>query len=286
MAQRCQQEAGSTGPSPGRWQVAWPMHPISVPSGLTQGQSWPPSSAWFLTSSSPGPWATTPHNLLPKAWLALILLSALLPGPEPPWLQAALGAAEKEQCMTQGSMLLLWVLLLAIVPFLCAFPRILTGGGRPACQEGDQAGWWCRAKGEPKVPAPGAGLGMVAWSDLEALKGDDPYIKGLCCPRTWPEGWETSGTDPCNPSDYSAMPSELQGGRSGKPKALSHLGSQASDKSARDIGLVSWRVRLACLWFTLAVAGVRGENRSMAPGTPSRHSQRDHNCPTAYVVQV
>lgn len=65
-AQRCPQEAGPTGPSPGRWLVAWPVRPISVPSGLTTGQSWPPSSDWFQTASSPGLWATTPHHLLPR----------------------------------------------------------------------------------------------------------------------------------------------------------------------------------------------------------------------------
>lgn len=139
---------------------------------------------------------------------------------------------------------------------LCAFPRILAGGAGQLAKRETKQGWGCRAKGEPEVPAPGAGLGMVVWSDLGALMGDD-LIRRVCCPREWPEGWETGGSDPCHPSDYSAMPLELQGGRSGNPKALSHLGSQASDKShksERDIGLVSWRVRPACLWLTLTAA--------------------------------
>lgn len=39
---------------------------------------------------------------------------------------------------------------------------------------------------------------------LGALKGDD-LIPRVCCPREWPEGWETGGSDPCHPSDDSAI---------------------------------------------------------------------------------
>lgn len=75
--------------------------------------------------------------LSPEAWLTLILVSTPS-GPEPPWLPAVLRAAGAEQCMTQSSTLLLWVLSLGhcSIP-LFAFPRILTGGGRLACQDGD-----------------------------------------------------------------------------------------------------------------------------------------------------
>lgn len=79
----------------------------------------------------------SPQPLSPEAWLTLILVSTPS-GPEPPWLPAALRAAEAEQCMTQSSTLLLWVLILGhcSIP-LFAFPRILKGGGRLACQDGD-----------------------------------------------------------------------------------------------------------------------------------------------------
>lgn len=72
-----------------------------------------------------------------------------------------------------------------------------------------------------------------------ALKIDDRCDRGLHRPEEWPKGWEISGSDPCNPSGYSAMPFELQGVGFGNPRALSHLGSQASKKtykSQRDRG--------------------------------------------------
>lgn len=84
-----------------------------------------------------------------------------------PWLPAALRTAEKEQCMTQSSTLLLWVLILGhcSIP-LFAFPRILMGGGRLACQDGDQEGVAYRVRGGPEALAWGSGLGVVAWSGL------------------------------------------------------------------------------------------------------------------------
>lgn len=76
-----------------------------------------------------------------------------------------------------------------------------------------------------------------------ALKKDDPYDRGLRGPPEWPEGRETSGSDPCNPSGYSAMPFELPGGGFGNPRALSHSGLQASrkpHKAPRDRKLTGW----------------------------------------------
>lgn len=65
---------------------------------------------------------------------------------------------------------------------LSAFPRILMGEAGQLAKVETKKGWGCRANGETGVLAPGAGLGMVPCSDLGALKKDDPYDKGLCCP--------------------------------------------------------------------------------------------------------
>lgn len=113
---------------------------------VTQGQSWPLSSDQFLTSSSlacgpPLP-QSAPRGLArshPVVSTALRARTSVVTGSarsgrrrtmHDSGFHASVVGSNFGHCS---------------IP-LCAFPRILTAGGRPACQEGDQAG--VRVKGK------------------------------------------------------------------------------------------------------------------------------------------
>lgn len=199
------------------------MRPISVPSGLTQGQSWPPPSDWFLTSSSPGLWATTPHNLLPRGLARSNPVVSTALRARTSVVTGSARGSRKRTMHDSG----FHASVVGSTFGHCSIPLCLSqnsnGRGQASLPRGTPSrGGGAGQKVNLRCRLQGQGWEWWLGRILGTVKGDDPYTKGLCCPREWPEGWESSGADPCNPSDYSAMPSELQGGRSGKPKALSH----------------------------------------------------------------
>lgn len=100
-----------------------------------------------------------------------------------------------------------------------------------------------------------------------ALKKEDPYGSGGSPPpsRMARESCNPPITDPCNPSGYSALPFEPQGGGPGNPRALSHSGSQASKKPhqpQRDTKLTGWCVSTSVL-VVQPLSGRSAERRSL-----------------------
>lgn len=80
-------------------------------------------------------------------------------------------------------MLLLWVLILGH----CSIPLCLSQNSNRRGQAGlprwrPKKSGGGRERGRTQVLAPGGGLGMTVLSGFGALKKDDAYNQGLCCP--------------------------------------------------------------------------------------------------------
>lgn len=85
------------------------------------------------------------------------------------------------------------------------------------------------------------------------------------------------------------MPFELQGGRSGNLIALSHLGSQASEKphkSQNDSRLVHWWVGMGVPVVHVLCGCRAAEEQLHGPSLSSPYPQRDQQQPCSPVVQA